>query len=176
MLRDTKEYFVFAIFWTIFGVVLATLATTYRDSFFNFLSFLIVFFSTYYYVKGSKADAGVTKSLGLLAGIIAIAQGIYVALALVFANVFSSNEWIIPALSLAPSLTVAAITAAVYLVSGVGMIQYRKEFFVLAILWTVLEAALAIADSSFTRSHFNIISILILVFATYHYFAREKAR
>jgi len=179
ILRDQREFFALAVFWTILGVVLATFGASYRNDVLNLLSFLIVFFNTYYHVAVTKADVAIAKSLGLLAGILAFFQGICVAFAIVFTYIIHFGGWIIPVPPLTrafstPSLTVAALTAAVYLLSGVGMMRYKKGFFVLAILWTIAESALAVADSSYTLSHFNIISILILAFATYYYFAKTK--
>jgi len=179
ILRDRREFLVSVVFWTIFGVVLATFAPSYRNAALNLLSFLIVFFSTFQYVSVTKADATVAKSLGLLSGVLSLGQGVYVTIALVFANILLFKGWIIPVppfseALLAPPLTVAAITVVVYLVYGVGMMRYKKEFFVLAILWTILESALAVADSSFVNSHFNIVSILILAFATYYYYSETK--
>lgn len=179
ILRDRREFLVSVVFWTIFGVVLATFAPSYRNIVFNLLSFLIVFFSTFYYVSVTKADAAVAKSLGLFSGVLAFSQGVYVAMALLFTYVFLYKQWIIPVppftqASPAPPLTVAAITVVVYLVLGGGMMRFKKEFFVLAVLWTILESVLAIADSSFINSHFNIVSILILAFATYYYYSKTK--
>jgi len=173
MILDRREFFVLAVFWTIFGVALATFAPSYRNATPNLLSFLIVFFSTYYHVTVTKPVRAVSKSLGLLAGILALVQGIYVALATVFTYIIHFGGWIIPVppLSqafLAPPLTVAAITVVIYMLSGVGMIKERREFFLLVILWTLLESALAVADSSFMRSHINVVSILILAFGTYY--------
>lgn len=167
ILRDRREFSVLAVFWTILGVAIATFGYSYRNDVLNFLSFLIVFFGTYYHVAGTKTDLAVAKSLGLLAGVFALVQGIYLAFEIIFTFTQAS---------LVPSLTVAAITAGVYTATGVGILRNRKEFFLLAILWTLVESALAVADSSFVRSHFNMISILILAFATYYYFAKTKTR
>jgi len=179
ILRDRREFLVSVVFWTIFGVVLASFAPSYRNVVLNLLSFLIVFFSTFYYVSVTKADSTVAKSLGLFSGVLAFSQGVYVAMALAFTYILHLKGWIIPVPPfsqdlLAPPLTIAALTVVVYLVLGVGMIRFKKEFFVLAVFWTILESALAIADSFFMNSHFNIVSILILAFATYYYYSKTK--
>jgi hypothetical protein len=179
ILRDRREFLVLAVFWTILGVALATFGLSYRNEVFNLLSFLIVFLCTYSHVTVTRADVTVSKSLGLLAGILALIQGILVALAALFAYMFRFGSWIIPILPqsqalIIPPVIVAAITAVVYFVSGVGMTRRYKEFFVLAIFWTVLESALAVVYSSLTRSHFNMISILILAFSSYYYFSKTR--
>jgi len=165
ILRGRREPIILVVFWTIFGVALTVFGFSYRNDVLNLFSFLIVFFGTYYHVTVTKPDVAVTRSLGLLAGILALVQGIYVA----FTTVLDHT----PA-RFTPELIGAVITVAVYIVSGVGILRNRKEFFLLAILWTLLESALAAADSTFVRSHFNIFSILILAFSTYYYFSKTK--
>jgi len=183
ILRDQREFYVLAVFWTILGAALATFALSYRNDVLNLLSFLIVFFGTYCHVAVTKADVdvAVAKSLGLLAGILAMGQGLYVAFLTVSTYVFLRGGWLIPIppnsqALLAPLLIVAAITAVVYTVSGAGMIRHNQEFFALIILWILVESTLALVNYSFVRSHFNIISIFILAFATYYYFAKTKTR
>lgn len=181
MLRGRRSYFVYAILWTIWGTVLATVAATYKDSVLNLLSFLIIFFCTYYYVGVNKTNTEVAKKLGQFAGVLAVIQGIITSLAITFAFIFLLDGWIIPALTFSQSIVlkqtftvVAVVTAVVYLVSGVGMFKDKREFFLLAISWTLIESALAVTDSSFARTHFNILAMLILAFGTYYYFSKRK--
>lgn len=181
MLRGRRSYFVYAILWTVWGAILATVSTTYKDSVLNLLSFLIVFSCTYYHVGVNKANTEVAKKLGQFAGVLAVIQGIITSLAITFAFIFLLDGWIIPASTFSQSIAlgqtfsvIAAVTAVVYLVSGVGMFKDRREFFLLAISWTLIESMLAVADSSFARTHFNILAMLILAFSTYYYFSRRK--
>jgi hypothetical protein len=161
--------------------VLATLVVTYKGSAANLLSFLIVFSCTYYHVSVNRTNADVAKTLGRLAGLLALIQGIIVVSAFTFAYILHLRAWIIvvPTLEqliiLGPAFEYeVAVAAVAYLVLGAGMLMGKKDFFLLAIFWTIVEAALSIADSSYTRTHFNIISMLILTFNTYYYFARTK--
>jgi len=181
MLRGRRSYFVYAILWTVWGAVVATVATTYKDSVLNLLSFLIVFSCTYYHVGVNKTNTEVAKKLGQFAGVLAVIQGIVTFLAITLSFIFLLDGWIIPASSFNQSIVlgqtftlVALVTAVVYLVSGVGMFKDKREFFLLAISWTLIESALAVADSSFSRTHFNILAMLILAFGTYYYFSRRK--
>jgi hypothetical protein len=175
MLRGRRSYFVYAVLWTVWGALLATFGASYKNSVLNLLSFLIVFSCTYYHVNVNKTKADIARILGRFSGVLALIQGIIVAFAFTLAYLFHFRAWII----LVPPLdqlnqglafiTVAIVTVVVYLVSGAGMLKGKKEFFFVAISWTIVEATLAIADSSFARTHFNIISMLILAFATYYY-------
>ena len=181
MLRGRRNYFVYAVLWTVWGAILATVATTYKDSVLNLLSFLIVFSCTYYHVSVNKTNTEVAKKLGQFAGALALIQGIIISLAFTFAFVLLFEGWMIPA-SPIDQLTVlgqtfevvAAVTALVYIVSGAGMLKDKREFFLLAISWTLIESALALAHSSFARTHFNILAMLILAFSTYYYFSKRK--
>lgn len=181
MLRSRRSYFVYAILWTVWGAVVATVATTYKDSVLNLLSFLIVFSCTYYHVGVNKTNTEVAKKLGQFAGVLAVIQGIIISLAFTFAFILLFEGWMIPASPLNQLIVlgqtfeaVAAVASVVYIVSGVGMLKDRREFFLLAISWTLIESALAVTDSSFARTHFNILAMLILAFGTYYYFSRRK--
>jgi hypothetical protein len=181
MLRGRRSYFVYAILWTVWGAVVAAVATTYKDSVLNLLSFLIVFSCTYYHIGVNKTNAEVAKKLGQFAGVLAVIQGIITSLAFTFTFILLFEGWMIPASPLNQLIVlgqtfeaVAAVTAVVYIVSGVGMFKDKREFFLLAISWTLIESALAVAVSSFARTHFNILAMLILAFGTYYYFSRRK--
>jgi len=181
MLRGRRSYFVYAILWTVWGAVLATVAAAYKDSVLNLLSFLIVFSCTYYHVGVNKTNTEVARKLGQFAGVLAVIQGIITSLAITFAFIFLLDGWMIPASTFRQSIVlgqtftvVAAVTAIVYLVSGVGMFKGKREFFLLAISWILIESGLAVADSSFARTQFNILAMLILAFGTYYYFSRRK--
>lgn len=181
MLRGRRSYFVYAVVWTIWGSLLATFVATYKGGGLNLLSFLIVFFSTYYHVSVNKTNAEVAKTVGQFAGILALIQGAIVTFALASTYMFLSNDWIIavPPLGqpfLPPTFAAAAVTAVAYLVLGAGMIIGKKDFFFLAVFWAVIESALAVAEPYYTYTHFNVISIFMLAFATYYYFSKTKSR
>jgi len=179
MLRSRRSYFVYAILWTVWGAFLATFAATYKSAVLNLLAFLIVFFCAYYHVSVNRTNAEVAKALGQLAGGLALIQGIIVTFVFTFGYIFLQG-WAIPVppfnqLFLAPSPISVSMAAAIYVVLGVAMLLNKKESYFLAVFWTIVESALAVADSSYTRTHFNFLSILILAFATYCYFAKAKA-
>jgi len=181
MLLGRRSYFVYAVLWTVWGALIATFVETYKGSILNLLSFLIVFSCTYYHVSVNRTNMEVAKVLGHFAGILALIQGIIVAFAFVFAYILNSRSWIIlvPPLDqliiLGVDFMVAtAMTMFVYLVLGAGMLKGKKEFFFIAIFWTIVECALTVANSSYRLTHFNTISMLILAFSTYRYFAKTS--
>jgi len=179
MLLARRTYFIYAVLWTIWGALLATFAATYKDTVLNLLGFLIVFSCTYYHVSVSRTNAEVAKALGQLAGVLALLQGIIVACAFTLAYILRVAVWIIllPSVGLydlAHVFAAVIMTAVVYLVLGVGMLKGKKEFFFLAIFWALTEAVLTIADSSYMYTHFNVISMLIVAFASYYYFRTTK--
>ncbi len=167
MFRGRRTYFVYAILWTLWGALLGTFVATYKGPILNLLSFLIVFSCTYYHVSVNSTNSEVVKTLGQFAGVLALVQGIIVALPLMLAVPF-------PLVIQVPTLIELLVTSVIYLALGVGMLKRKKEVFFVTIFWTIVESALAIADASYAYTHFNVISMAVLAFATYYYFAKNK--
>lgn len=181
MLRNRTEFFVFTIYWTVFSVVSASFAVTYRTPFLNFWSFVIIFLSTLHYVSVTNPTVTYVKRSAWWTAILALMQGILVTVATVSNNFLNQNKWIIVVPlhvginAIAPPLSIGALTAIIYLAIGVGILRtMRREFFLLAIIWTLSESGLAALYSAFIRSHFYVFSILNLVLATYFYLARTR--
>lgn len=180
MLRGRRGYFVYAILWSLWGALLGTFVATYRNPILNLLSFLIVFSCTYYHVSVNKTNADVVKTLGRFAGGLAVIQGIIVIVALLLSPLGFMPIGLIsvvkpyPQTTVAPTIFDLLVTGAIYLALGAGMLSRRDEVFFLAIFWTIIESALAIAVQSFTYTHFNVISMTMLAFATYYYFAKAR--
>lgn len=175
-----RNYFVFAILWTIWGGLLATFVATYKNAVLNVLSFLIVFSCTYHHVTVNSTNRDVVKKIGQFAAVLALVQGIFVALAFATAQLgyvamirtlmgSSYGQFIY-----GPSFIALLATAAIYLALGAGMLKGKEEVFFVAIFWIIVESVLALADSSYLHTHFNVISMLILAFAAYYYFSKAK--
>lgn len=174
MLRGRRSYFVYAVLWTIWGAILATFVATYKGSLLNLLSFLIVFFCTYYHVSVNRTNAEVAKKLRQFAGALALIQGIIISFVLLspYTAIIAPR---LDELIFAPTFMAVAVTAVVYLVLGVGMLMGKKEFFLLAIFWAMVESALGIANASYLYTHYNAISIVMVAFATYYYFSKTRS-
>jgi len=175
MLRGKKGFFVYSIVWAVWSALLATGTMSYGGASYalNLLSFLIVFCSTYYYVVNNKSDPDVSKAVGTVAGILALTQGIITAIVLVmpFAGLVAEDN--LSQTNFNSTLLLLLATCAIYLILGIGMVKKRKDFFLFAVFWTIVEAALAVAYSLIMVTHLNIISVLITAFAAYCYFARK---
>ncbi len=176
MLRGKNGYFVYSIVWSVWSALLTTLAAPYGNASYalNLLSFLIVFCSTYYYIDANKADPVVSKALGAIAGLLALVQGIIIAIILVALFAGLSVVTDISPVNFILILSLSLATGAVYLILGIGMIGKLSGFFEVAIFWTIIEAAFAAAYLPVTQTHINVISVLITAFATYSYFARKQ--
>lgn len=176
MLRGKKGFFVYSIVWAVWSALLATGTLSYGDASYalNLLSFLIVFCSTYYYVNNNKSDPDVSKAVGIVAGILALAQGIIIVIVLAMPFVGLIAEVNLSQVNVNSTLSLLLATCAVYLILGIGMVKKRRDFFLFAIFWTIIEAAFAVAYSPISSTHLNIISVLITAFATYAYFARKQ--
>lgn len=180
MLRGRRGYYVYAVLWTLWGALLGTFVVTYKSSILNLLSFLIVFSCTYYHVSANKTSSEVVKTLGRVAGGLAVIQGIIVIVALLLLRMGFLPFGLIsvikphPETIFAPTFFDLLVTGGVYLALGLGMLRRRQEVFFLTIFWTIVEAVLAIANQSYTYTHFNVISMTILAFATYYYFSKAK--
>jgi hypothetical protein len=176
MLRGKRGFFVYSIVWAVWSALLATGTLSYGDGSYalNLLSFLIVFCSTYYYVNNNKANPDVSKAIGTVAGILALAQGITTAvvLAMPFAGLVAEAD--LRQTDFTSTLLLLLATCVIYLILGIGMLKKRKDFFLFAIFWTIVEAAFAVAYSPFLSTHLNIISVMITTSATYAYFTSKQ--
>jgi len=179
MLRGRKSFFVYSIVWAVWGALLSTVAVSYgghAEYALNLLSFLIVFCSTYYYANTNTANPDISKAVGTIAGILALAQGIIIAIALAIplagpmAEANPSQTFFSD-----PTFWLLLVTGVIYLFLGIGMVKSRSDFFTFAIFWTLVESALAVAYSPIMNTHLNIISILITTSATYSYFSRKRS-
>lgn len=178
MLRGRRDFFIYTTLWTVLGAFIATAGSSYKDSILNFLSLAVIFLCIHYYVGISSVRQPLAKQAGLLAGVLALAQGIITSLGMLF---YGIRTWIIvsppyPRLVSTPPLIALAVTAAVYLILGVGMIRKKKEFFLLAIFWVLIESVLAIASPFFMNTHYYIISLLTLTCSAYYYYAKTRTR
>lgn len=175
MLRGKKGFFVYSIVWAIWSASLTSIAISYGNASYalNLLSFLIIFCSTYYYVSTNKANPDVSKALGTIAGMLALAQGIIIAIVLALPYAGLTVEAELGQFNFISTFLLLLVTGAVYLVLGIGMIKGRRTFFLFAVSWTLVEAAFAVAYSLIMSAHLTIISVLITTFATYSYFARS---
>lgn len=177
MLRGKKSFFVYSIVWAVWGALLPTVTVSYGDYAgyaLNLLSYLIVFFSTYYYANTNKANPDISKAVGTIAGILALAQGIIIAIALALPLLGLIAEANIDQGFFSSTFLLLLATGAIYLFLGIGMVKGRKDFFSFAVFWTMVESALAVAYSPIMDTHLNIISILITTSATYYYFSRKR--
>lgn len=177
MLRGKESSFVYSIVWAVWGALLAAVTLSYggyAGYALNLLSFLIVFCSTYYYTSANRANPDVSKAVGTIAGILGFAQGIIIAIAVALPFAGMVAEFDLAQASASSTLLLLLATGAVYFLLGIGMLKGRKDFFSFAILWTVIEAAFAVAYTPIMGTHLNVISILIVAFATYSYFAKKQ--
>lgn len=173
MLRGKKGFFVYSIVWAIWSALLATVTISYGNASYalNLLSFFVVFCSTYYYINTNKANPDVSRAVGAIAGILALAQGVIIAivLAMPFAGLIAEAD--LSQINYGSTFLLLLATGVIYLVLGIGMVRRRSDFFLFTIFWTIAEAAFSVVYSPIMSTHLNIISVLITAFATYSYFA-----
>jgi len=176
ILDKRRDFFLFAVAWAIIGSALGAYLGFSTGSFLNLLYFLLVFSSTYYYV--SKVNTAASRQTRMLAGVLALAQGAYLALAFFFVSLMASSQARNP-LAMAgivnPLGISLAVSMVVYVLLGVGIIKGKREFLFYAVLATILESALATLTIFFTRGGFyNLLSMLTLFLSTYCYWAKTK--
>ena len=187
ILDKRRVFFLLTVFWTMVGSALAVVspyspAVYIHLPFFyfykvaavnptlNLLSFLMVFFSTYYYV--TKTNAVTSRYMEFSAGILALAQGVYL-----LSEIVPLPPWV----WLHPGLYHLEARMVIYLVLGYRIVKGNRKFLSYTVLWTILESAVSLVLTIATyRFYFlenellNLLSILTLFLSTYCYWAKPE--
>ena len=187
ILDKRRGFFLLTVFWTMVGSALAIVSPyspavviflpffySYKvaaiNPTLNLLSFLMVFFSTYYYI--TKTNAITSRYMELSAGILALAQGVYL---------LSEIGFFAPWAYLHPGLWYPVARMVIYLVLGYRIVKGNRKFLSYTVLWTILESAVSLVLTIATyRFYFlenellNLLSILTLFLSTYCYWAEPE--
>jgi len=173
ILDKRRDFFLFAVVWAIVSSYLGFST----GSFLNLLYFLLVFSSTYYYV--SKGDIAASRQMRMLAGVLALVQGAYLAPAFFFVSLLASSQARNPlaGAGIANPLGISlAVGMVVYVMLGVGIMKGKRDFLFYAVLVTIVESALAVLTIFLSRGNvYNLLSMLTLFLSTYCYWAKTKA-
>jgi len=184
ILDKRRDFFLLTVFWTMVGSVLAVVVVfpyySYGVASFNptlnptlnLLFFLIVFFSTCYYV--TKTNAATSRYMELSAGILALVQGVYLLWAFVMGSL-----WVLVGGGTPVLLILLMPYMVIYLVLGVGIVRGNRKFLLYTVLWTILELALALAIGTYMSypkkdKLLNLLSILTLFLSTYCYWSKPE--
>jgi len=176
ILDKRRDFFLSTAFWTIVGSALAVVSPSYKDAALNLLSFLIVFFSTYYYI--TKTHVSTSRVMELSVGSLALVKGVYLTFLFVLISLMALGGGRtpvagipLPQLYVKPPMILLEASMVIYLVLGAGIVKGNRKFLLYVVLWTILESAQA---TYLFPALFNLLSILTLFLSTYCYWAKPK--
>ena len=165
IIEERQNFFLGASLWTLFGAALAAFLETYKTTELNFLSFLIVFSTSYYYAK--KARPVNLRYLRLSCGVLAlILGGFFLVVGLLLGFFLGFFGFLIYYL---------LISAVAYVILGIGIIRGSRQFLLYAILFTIIVSGVAVYSPYFRDGALsNFVSMLILFLCTYSYWGKRE--